>query len=116
MYLVGYTLKELLLELYRIVLYKSENNSVPFEDWFSKLSDTKTRAIIKARLNRIRIGNFGDVRAIGSGIYEIKINYGPGYRIYYGQHLKSIIVLICGGNKSTQSRDIEKQLNIGKSF
>ncbi|MFI0843463.1 type II toxin-antitoxin system RelE/ParE family toxin [Mesorhizobium sp. IMUNJ 23232] len=77
-----------------------------FQKWERKLSDPKARAAIAARLFRLANGLFGDLSPVGEGISELRIHYGPGYRIYFQQRGDEIIVLLCGGDKSTQDRDI----------
>lgn len=66
------------------------------------------RAIIRKRLNRVRLGNLGNTRGLGSGVSELKIDFGPGYRVYYGEDGPKIVVLLVGGDKGSQDRDIEK--------
>ena len=75
--------------------------------WEHKLKDHKAKAIIAARLFRLANGLLGDVTPVGPGISELKIHYGPGYRVYFKQKETQIIILLCGGDKGTQSRDIE---------
>ncbi len=91
-----------------LVIYRTQTGTAPFEDWLNGLLDIQTRAIIRKRLNRIRLGNFGDSKSVGKGIFELKIDFGPGYRIYFAEQNKFIVVLLCGGAKSTQQRDIQK--------
>ncbi len=78
-----------------------------FRKWESKLKDPRARAAIAARLFRLAAGLAGDVSPVGEGVSELRIHYGPGYRVYFQQRGTSIIVLLCGGDKSTQSRDIQ---------
>lgn len=80
-----------------------------------RLKDERIRALIASRLDRLAYGNAGDVKAVGRGISELRIDYGPGYRIYYKKRGETIIILLCGGNKSTQKDDVEtaKQLAEG---
>lgn len=68
----------------------------------------KGSAVIRARLERIKLGNLGDCKSIGHGLSELRIAFGPGYRVYFGQEGVKIIVLLCGGNKSSQTKDIAK--------
>ncbi|MEX2492183.1 MAG: type II toxin-antitoxin system RelE/ParE family toxin [Nitrospirales bacterium] len=75
--------------------------------WLTSLRDIKTRAKIRVRLDRISLGIFGDCHGVGEGVQELRIDYGPGYRIYFGQKGTSIVLLLCGGDKSTQTEDIE---------
>ncbi|WLI75362.1 type II toxin-antitoxin system RelE/ParE family toxin [Kosakonia sp. H02] len=77
-----------------------------FRRWETKLTDSKLRSIIAARLFRLANGLGGDVKPVGEGVSELRIHYGAGYRIYFHQHGNALIVLLCGGDKSTQQKDI----------
>lgn len=88
-----------------ILLYR-EGSSVPFAEWLTSMKDSRAVATIRARLNRIRLGNFGDCKSVGGGVEELRIDFGPGYRIYYGREGPLVVVLLCGGDKRTQSKDI----------
>ena len=79
-----------------------------YDAWFSKLKDLAARIRIAARIQRLKAGNPGDSRSVGSGVVELKINFGPGYRVYYIQRGNELILLLCGGDKSNQSKDIER--------
>ena len=79
-----------------------------FDSWLEKLRDRKARARIQARIDRIELGNFGDVQPVGEGISELRIFYGPGYRVYFTKRSSVIVVLLVGGDKSSQDRDIER--------
>lgn len=79
-----------------------------FEDWLGSLRDRQAKARVEVRIRRLSLGNPGDVKPVGEGVSEMRINYGPGYRVYYLQHGPIIVVLLCGGDKSTQDRDVEK--------
>ena len=81
-----------------------------------KLKDPRARQRILARVKRLAEGNPGDVRPAGEGISEMRIDYGLGYRVYYKDTAKEIIILLCGGDKSTQQTDIEKARNIAKHY
>lgn len=78
-----------------------------FRKWRLRLRDQRAKAIIASRLDRLAYGNIGDVAPVGHGISELRIHYGPGYRIYFQTRGQTIIVLLCGGDKSTQAKDIE---------
>ena len=80
-----------------------------FKKWMKSLKDKSARSIINARIRRLSIGNKGDTESVGLGISELRIDYGPGYRVYYTQIKNEIVILLCGGDKSSQSRDIKKQ-------
>ena len=86
--------------------YLTVDGKSPFEEWLDSLRDTRARAKIKNRLKRVELGNLGDYRSVGAGAYELKIDYGPGYRVYFGQVGSIIVILLCGGEKSTQEQDI----------
>ena len=84
--------------------------------WYRNLKDINARVRIDLRLNTLKKGNFGDYKSVGEGIFEIKIDYGPGYRLYYKKTGVDIVVLLCGGDKTTQSEDIEKAKKILKEL
>lgn len=84
------------------------NGLVPFDEWFDSLRDKRMQAAVDARLARVRAGNFGDAKSVGGGVSELRINFGPGLRVYYGLHGKQIVVLLGGGDKGSQSRDIRR--------
>ena len=89
-------------------LYVASDGGSPFQEWLDKLKDKKARAIINARLDRLRLGNLGDCKSIGSGVFELRMDFGPGYRIYFGQDGETLVILLCGGDKSSQAADIKK--------
>lgn len=78
-----------------------------FSNWLDALRDLHARARVLARVERLTTGNFGDVQPVGEGVSELRINYGPGYRVYFKQQGKTLIILLAGGSKSTQSKDIK---------
>ncbi|MCF4166317.1 type II toxin-antitoxin system RelE/ParE family toxin [Zavarzinia compransoris] len=82
--------------------------SATFDRWLEDLTDIRAKARIGARLDRVAGGNFGDVKPIGDGVSELRITYGPGYRVYFIRRGILVIVLLCGGDKSTQARDIAR--------
>ncbi len=77
-----------------------------FSDWMAGLRDHRARAKIAARIDRLVFGNPGDVASVGEGVSELRIHYGPGYRVYFVRRGRTLIVLLCGGDKSTQAKDI----------
>lgn len=91
-----------------ILYYEANDGKTPFLDWLNSLKDMRARAIVRARLVRIQLGNFGDCKSIGGGVFEFRIAHGPGYRIYFGRDSNTIVILLCGGDKSSQSKDITK--------
>jgi putative addiction module killer protein len=78
-----------------------------FDRWLLDLRDRRAAARIAARINRLAAGNPGDVKPVGQGISEMRVDYGPGYRVYYCQRGQMLVVLLCGGDKKSQERDIE---------
>ncbi len=93
----------------KIFIYTTKAEKEPFFNWQKKLN-SNTKAIIRTRLDRVRIGNLGDSKTIknGGGVCELRINYGPGYRIYFGKKGSMIVILLIGGNKNSQKRDLSK--------
>lgn len=88
--------------------YLTVEGQSTFEEWLNSLRYVKARRKIKLRLDRVSLGNLGDYKSVGEGVYELRIDYGGGYRIYFGQNGITLIILLCGGDKSTQNKDIRK--------
>lgn len=84
--------------------------------WFEKLRDRQARARILARVRRVSLGNFGDVEQVGEGVSELRIHYGPGYRLYFTRIEQTVVVLLTGGDKRTQKRDIEKAKSLAREL
>ena len=85
-----------------------------FVDWFARLRDREARARITVRIRRLSLGNPGDVRPVGSGVSELRIDYCPGYRLYFIGHGDVVVVLLCGGDKRTQNRDIKRAVELAR--
>lgn len=90
--------------------------SETFDRWLRDLHDMRARARIKARILRLSRGNPGDVKPVGSGVSEMRIDYGPGYRVYFTRHDEFVILLLCGGDKRTQQTDIERAIEIAEDW
>lgn len=90
--------------------------SIPFEDWLLRLRDRQARQRIQMRIDRMSDGNLGDVKPVGEGISEARIHYGPGYRLYFTRQGQTIILLLLGGDKSTQDSDIARAYRIAKEW
>lgn len=88
--------------------YITPDGKIPFAEWLDSLRDRKAKAKIKERLKRVSLGNLGDCKSVGGGVFELRIDYGPGYRVYFGQVGTTIVLLLVGGDKSTQEQDIRK--------
>lgn len=89
-----------------VLEYQTDDGHSPFRDWLDHLRDREARIRVRVRINRVRVGNFGDSHSVGGGVNELCIDYGPGYRVYFGRQGNAVVLLLCGGDKRTQSRDI----------
>jgi putative addiction module killer protein len=87
-----------------------------FSDWLRKLRDEKARSRILIRIRRLSLGNFGDIKPVGEGVSELRIDYGPGYRVYLQQRGSVLVLLLAGGSKKTQSTDIAKAKKLAKEW
>ena len=87
-----------------------------FSDWLHRLRDANAVVRIVGRIRRMEMGNPGDSRSVGRGILEMRIDYGPGYRIYYVRRGAQIVILLCGGDKRTQQQDIKKALRVAETL
>lgn len=85
--------------------YELLSGVCPFDQWFDKLT-RQDQALVDTRLDRVCLGNFGDANSLGDGVFELKFRMGSGFRIYYGRSGKQVVLLLCAGNKRTQSQDI----------
>lgn len=92
---------------YDIIIYSDKSGNEPFSNWVKKLQDD-IRNRISSRIDRLRLGNFGDTKSVGDGVYELRFFFGSGYRVYYGLKGKEIVILLCGGDKASQKKDIKK--------
>lgn len=97
-----------------LAILKLEDETVPFLDWLRRVRDKNTRGRIGSRLFRAALGNFGDWKDVGEGVYEMRLDFGPGYRVYFAIHEDTIIVILLGGDKSTQQKDIERAIALWK--
>src|SRR5580698_6600945 len=96
---------------YRIQMFEVRKTD-EFDGWLSGLADQKAQAKIASRIERLGLGNPGDVKPVGEGVSETRVSHGPGYRVYYKQTGKTIVLLLCGGDKSTQEKDIKRAKEI----
>jgi putative addiction module killer protein len=99
-----------------ILIFRSKTNKEPFTEWFRSLKDTRAKQKVIARLARVRTGNLGTINSVGEGVQELKIDYGPGFRIYFGQEGNELVILLCGGDKKTQDSDIREAKAYWKEF
>jgi putative addiction module killer protein len=93
-----------MIEVFR---YQAENGKEPVTDWLASLRDKQAQAKMRVRLKRLEAGIFGDCESIGEGVQELREHLGAGYRVYFGRHGQTIVILLCGGSKKSQAADIK---------
>src|SRR5262249_41506713 len=96
-----------MVEVFR---YATDSGRVVISDWLANLPDARAKAKVVVRLARLAVGNFGDCKPLKSGVWELRIDWGPGYRVYYAMVGRSCVLLLCGGDKRKQSSDIERAI------
>jgi putative addiction module killer protein len=96
--------------------YLTSDGRSPFKHWLHDLRDKQTRARVMIRINRVRLGNFGDCKALGEGLFELRAPFGPGYRIYFARKGQTVVLLLCGGDKASQRNDIERARRYWKNY
>ena len=96
--------------------FETKDGRAPVKDWLDAREDTAEYGAILVRLERVRQGNFGDHRSLGEGVSELRINFGPGYRVYYGQHGRELVILLVAGSKQSQDQDIKTAKQYWKNF
>ena len=94
-----------MIELFR---YQRDDGREPFTEWLNAMRDKVAQARIRVRLRQVQAGNLGDCEPVGDGVTELRVHVGAGYRVYCGQHGKSVVILLCGGDKRSQSADIKQ--------
>jgi putative addiction module killer protein len=99
-----------------ITLMYSIYTTEVFDDWFTKLKDQQAKRRIQVRIDRVEDGNFGDTEPVGEGVSELRFFFGPGYRIYYCKQGQRVVILLAGGDKSTQSKDIKLALQLAQDL
>ncbi len=102
--------------MYEIIHYLDESERDPYQDWFDALRDKVAKIAIMRRVNRLEHGAFGDCKPLRDGLWELRIDVGPGYRIYYAQVRDMMILLTCGGDKRSQERDIQRAVKMLKDW
>ncbi|MGA8203824.1 MAG: type II toxin-antitoxin system RelE/ParE family toxin [Woeseiaceae bacterium] len=100
----------------RVCEYQSSDGRTPLSEWLDGLSDRRARARIVARIDRLGVGLFGEWKSVGGGVCELRIDHGPGYRVYYARHGRTLVLLLCGGDKRTQTRDIRRAHEYWKDY
>jgi len=96
--------------------YVSRAGKDIFDEWLTELADVRAQAKVATRINRLAAGNFGDCKALRQGLYELRIDWGPGYRVYFTMNGRACVLLLCGGDKRKQSSDIERALECLKDY
>ena len=91
-----------------VITYRNPAGDEPFTEWLNGLRDSTTRRRILKRLLRVENGHYGDYKPVGEGVYELRLFFGPGYRIYFGEDGDKLVILLIGGDKGSQSRDIQR--------
>jgi putative addiction module killer protein len=99
-----------------ILHHITSSGSDPYQRWYMRLKDQKIQIAISNRISRLRSGNFGDFKRLSKDLYELRIHHGPGYRVYFGIFQHDIVILLCGGAKGTQQRDITRAQNYWNDF
>jgi putative addiction module killer protein len=97
-------------------IYKDINGKTPFIEWLESIKDITTRAKIKNRLRRIELGNFGDYKSLGEGVFELRLQFKAGYRVYFGKVGNKIVLLLCGGDKKSQPKEIKRAKGYWKDY
>jgi putative addiction module killer protein len=100
----------------RVFVYEDEHGNEPFSEWFKGLKDIKGKERIGTRIRRLSEGLYGDCESVGEGVSELRMFFGPGYRIYFGEEADNIVILLCGGNKSSQKEDIKTAKRYWKEY
>jgi len=100
----------------RVEIYADAKGCEPFSAWLANLKDTTGRQRILARLRRIEQENYGDCKALGEGVLELRMNFGPGYRVYFAEKGATIVILLCGGDKNSQQQDIKTAKSYWKEY
>jgi putative addiction module killer protein len=102
--------------MFTLKTYVNHKGKAIFTDWLEGLRDTQARARIDVRLNRLANGLAGDAKVVGQGVTELRIDWGPGYRVYFAREGATVVLLLCGGDKRTQQKDIEHAIEYWKDY
>ena len=99
----------------KVLIYARSDGAEPYTSWEHRLRDRGARATVRARIARLRLGNLGDAKRVGE-VFELRIHAGPGYRVYFGREGEIVVILLCGGDKGTQARDIERAADYRRDY
>lgn len=100
----------------QIIFYRDARDNIPYKKWFNALRDTKGRRILFRRLRQLEQGHYGDCEPVGEGVFELRVFFGPGYRVYFAEPQPNLILVLCAGTKDTQSKDIRNAKRYWKEF
>lgn len=101
---------------YSLSSYQAQDGSLPYKEWLQSLRDRRNSARIAVAMSRMEHGNFGDSKGVGEGVLERRLNFGPGYRVYYARYDECVVLLFCGGDKSSQTEDITRAKDYKRDF
>ncbi len=104
------------METIRVRVLVDDSNNAPFDVWYASITDKKARQAVASRIRRVREGNFGDHHGVGGGVSELRIHLSPGYRIYFGRHRNELVILLGGGQKRDQDKDIEEAISLWERY
>jgi putative addiction module killer protein len=96
--------------------YRTASGKDPYQEWLDELKDVKGRVVIQRRVDRLAAGNFGNHKFCEDGVWELRVDFGPGYRVYYAQDGKSVVLLLCGGSKRRQSADVKEAVKYWQDY
>jgi putative addiction module killer protein len=99
-----------------VLHYRTVEGRFPYREWVESVADRKARAAVLARVDRLAFGAFGDWKIAGNGVFELRVHLGPGYRIYFGRDRKTVVILLCGGDKGSQDSDIKQAKKYWKDY
>ncbi len=99
-----------------VIIYQTASGKEPFRQWIKSLKDKLTRARIQRRIEKMEDGHYGDYKSVGEGVYELRYFFGAGYRVYFAEDGETLILLLCGGDKSNQNKDIAKAQEYWKDY
>jgi len=97
-------------------IYRDKNGKMPLVEWLEAIKDIIIKARIKNRIARMELGNFGDCKLIKAGVYELRLHFGSGYRVYFGKISNIVVLLLCGGDKSSQTKNINQAVEFWEDF
>ena len=104
------------IEPFELLYYQTRDSRLPYKEWLDGVRDPVAYAAIQSRTDRLKRGLFGDCEPVGEGVWEIRVDTGPGYRVYYARATKHVVLLLCGGDKRKQSADIKRAKSYAKDY